>query len=1212
MEDSEESMLSEKKYLDDECDSVSELVDSMETAFVGKNALNTQQLIFANLNSYHVKLAKRKGNCYEPVLEYVPSFLVETFYRLNWMKYTDVQGIFRVEGNQLRLKKLDTKPLFLGWQVVDKEYSVHDLCTLVKRFFREIEDPILEGHQQHILQFASHENPPKAMKQSLSVILHSLDSRKYGALMFTLLQLHNVAKKENVNSMSCENLAIVFAPTFFRETGVSSRNEKKKSKIGNFPSMNPHQYEALKKANLTKVRAVKFLIENAFFFAYDEQKAKPRRRLTNGKDIATAINDMRNKDGSISDYLECNFSSSNDNIFEKSFSHDYSKKMLKSVGHAKSEDSSKEKNSGSINRNFSLHASSRKSPRSLSEHSIISNSLNDDMSDKTRRFNKKGTVKSMKDFTYGKRKSNPSKRSSSVVKVLNSITNLASTASSTMANIWQRRGSGGPLEYAFINTLPSQNLNDAFLSPSRSSVRSRSSSQYSRNHSRESCSLKKTSSSEQLPSPMILDHELRSSRSSIKRCNNVNRNGVTPNIDHVIEVTKREIASFKYPVDRSSFKDIRQQKFRKINLLTKPMDDKTSIFVNESTTISNNSDVMIPIITGKFNRKSTIRCSKKDLESEKNDVENQNLTTVKDLASVEGKKRDVALTIDRSRRNTAPVKSMLGRNTLRRNQPNSIQSGLKTPKITRSNKFLNNENFDDSFEFKSDESTLLFKNNLCARSSSFHNGVLSSPDSRKPLAVMNMQRNDTSNLFESSHSLLGLVENGSSLKYSPKIVKRNSSEMNKSKNNDSLDDLIKHKKKYSSTEIETNFLNEDINIDVDIVQHEQYFSIDITTPENSIVTEKCKYVCGNATPLLPDNSNTKKDKNNITPTYAPETFNLSLSREDLEKLAPVTTSLFMSPRESITPDYDSSRWNKTSSLSNSKNSTTSFGSLLNTNTFLNVAKDKSRSPSSDGNIHLTDNNTQSPTTSVSNIKSYTNYASSYVKKSDSDSSPTKMQISSPSGIVEIFKTSTSEVNRTKTAIQRQSTGTWKETSSPTSFIPNVVGKMFDTSIEKSPMKLIRPASPVKEKSNTTISSNQLISDGKIDCCIKIEQKQLLTNQHSGHNVQTSAFGTIIDESPKKTIIHLDNNFKTPSLPKSGRDKYTSSRKKKVSVVNDDDFKNSDYMVDQLKNAKNSKDMEAVDSPSAKYANTRPSLAVLYKEKCGNVKEKVSQFSHLTL
>uniref|UniRef100_A0A0K0F9W1 Rho-GAP domain-containing protein n=1 Tax=Strongyloides venezuelensis TaxID=75913 RepID=A0A0K0F9W1_STRVS len=1211
MEDSEESMISEGKYLDDDCDSVSELVDSMETAFVGKNTFSTQPLLFANLNSYHVKLARKKDNFYEPVLEYVPSFLVETFYRLNWMKYTDVQGIFRVEGNQLRLKKLDTKPLFLGWQIVDKEYSVHDLCTLVKRFFREIEDPILEGHQQHILQFASHENPPKAMKQSLSVILHSLDSRKYGALMFTLLQLHNVAKKENINSMTCENLAIVFAPTFFRETGISSRTEKKKSKIGNFPSMSPYQYEALKKANETKVRAVKFLIENAFFFAYDEQKTKPKRRLTNGKDIATAISDMRNKDGSISDYLECNLSSSNDNIFEKSLSQDSSRKTLKYVGHAKSEDSCKDHTTGSISRNLSLHVNARKSPRSLSEHSIISNSLNDDISDKGRRFHKKGTIKSMKDFTYAKRKSNPSKRSSSVVKVLNSITNLASTASSTMANIWQRRGSGGPLEYALISTVPSQNLNDAFLSSSRNTVRSRSSSQYSRNHSREKGPFKKTSSSEHLSSPMILDHEQRNSRSSVKRSNNVNRMGITQNIDHVIEVTKKEIASFKFPVERYPVLDINQHNFRKIDLLTKPMDDKTSIFVNESQALTNNSNVMIPVITGKFNRKSTIMCSHTDLDDVKSDAENQKRLPVKDLTSGEGRKRDVALTIDRSRRNTAPVRSMLGRNTLRRNQPNSIQSGLKTPKITRSNKFLNNENFDDSFESKSDESTLLVKNILCTRSSSFHNGVLSSPDSRKPLSVMNMQTNDRINLFESDHSILGILENGSSMQYSPKIIKRNSSEMNRSKNNDSLDDLIKHKKKYSSKEIETTFGHDEVNIDVDIVQHSQFFSTDVTRPENIMIAEKCKYTCGNLTPPLPD-KNYVKDEKNITPVCTSEEFNLSLSKDDLEKLAPVTTSLFISPRESLTPDYDSSRCKKTSSLPNSKNSTTSFGSLLNTNTFLNVAEDKSRSPGTSDNIRIKDNDIQSLTTSMSNTKSFSNYISSNIKKPDSNIVSNKIQINNPNGMVEIFKTPTSEVNRTKTAIQRQSTGAWKETSSPTSFIPNVVNKMFNTFIEKSPMKLIRPASPVEQKCDIDKIPNRQGENVNNDCLSKIEDKNLATAKPDTHNVQTSAFGTIINESPKKTVIHLDRNFKTPSLPKPTRERCPSSRRRNVPVVNDDDFKNSDYMVDQLKNAKNSKDMEAVDSPSTKYANTRPSLAVLHKEKCGNVKEKVSQFSHLTL
>uniref|UniRef100_A0A0N4ZK56 Rho-GAP domain-containing protein n=1 Tax=Parastrongyloides trichosuri TaxID=131310 RepID=A0A0N4ZK56_PARTI len=1176
--------------------SITELVDSMETAYVGKQNISSQPFIFANMNSYHVKLVKRTSDGYQPVLEYVPCFLVEAFYKLNWKKYTDITGIFRIDGNQQKLRKMDTKPLFFGWQKIDDKLNVHDLCTLVKRFFREIEDPILEGQQQHILQFASNENPPKAMRQALSVILHSLGNRKYGALIFTLLQLHNIAQKEAVNSMSYDNLAIVFAPTFFRGTFVSQippKSSGKKKKGSDYNTISSSSVEAVKKANETKVRAVKFLIENAYHLAYEEQKGTNKRRLTNGKDVASAIKDMRERDGSVSDCPESNLSSSTDNVFENTPSS--SKKYLKYVGHANSEEGSVKDKSvdNSIARILSLNSGTRKSPRSLSEHSLAYNNATDESDEKVRRFQRKGTLKSVKDFGYGKRKSNPSKRSSSVVKVLNSITNLASSASNTMANIWQRRGSGGPLEFALISTPPNQGLNDAFLSPNRKVIRSRSSSQYSHNESLERSSFKKTASSERLfVSPLPLEREPRSGRSSIRRDN---VNGITRDIDQVIKATQDEIGSFKYPVD-VSIREMNRFKFKKIDLLTKPVEDRSSLIVMNDSNGSDKTSVMLPIITAKINKKGTIRCNKKEiLPKEKSDVENQNHITIKDLSIGEGRKRDVALSIDRSRRNTAPVKSMSGKSTIRRNQPNSLQSGLKTPKIMRSNKFLNNENSDDSCEMKSsDDSSSIFKNSLCARSSSFHNGVLSSPDARKPLSVLNMQRNDRiDGYYDNKISLVGLFDRRSLISNSTKIVKRNSSEMSRSKNNDSLDDLIEHKKKFSLDEDDPKYEEENVTVDVDIIQHDVFFSSDVTLPDKSFVTDKCIYSQSedNITPpLLPKvENNVDKEKVN-TPAFENQSFRLSISKEDLQRMAPVTTSPFMSPRESITPDYDCIKWNKTSSLTNSKHSSESFGSILDTSTFLNVNYDsKVVSAKCESTLENDEANSTSSFSGINN-KLYSNMISSCIKKPEFTSTPKKNNSNSSNEMLNIFKAPTSEVNRTKTAIQRQSTGTWKETSSPTSFIPNVVNKMFNSIIEKSPMKLIKSTSPSRNK--VLESEENKLSDK--------EKSNEISIKPTSHQIQESLFGAIIDESPKKVVIHLgDNNkFKAPiGLPAPRLLSKTNARR--TAKVDDEDFKNSDYMVDQLKNAKNRDEIEAIESPGTKYANTRPSLAVLYKEKCGN-------------
>ncbi|VDN54777.1 unnamed protein product [Dracunculus medinensis] len=85
-----------------------------------------------------------------PCLLFHLRFLVDAF---NYLRThgLNIEGIFRKEGNANRLKNARVSfPIYFGCTGIPEQYTVHDICSLIKRFFRELKLPLFAQLQGKI------------------------------------------------------------------------------------------------------------------------------------------------------------------------------------------------------------------------------------------------------------------------------------------------------------------------------------------------------------------------------------------------------------------------------------------------------------------------------------------------------------------------------------------------------------------------------------------------------------------------------------------------------------------------------------------------------------------------------------------------------------------------------------------------------------------------------------------------------------------------------------------------------------------------------------------------------------------------------------------------------------------------------------------------------------------------------------------------------
>ncbi|CAC5398991.1 MYO9 [Mytilus coruscus] len=130
-----------------------------------------------------------------------------------------VEGLYRRAGAQAKVKVLK--------QLIDSgkedlvaiditEYQIHVLAAVLKGFFRDLPEPVLTYDLYDDFIRAAEIHDEKERMQSLYAVINKLPRPNHDLFERIIFHLARVAHHEEVNRMSVNGLAIIFAPTFLR------------------------------------------------------------------------------------------------------------------------------------------------------------------------------------------------------------------------------------------------------------------------------------------------------------------------------------------------------------------------------------------------------------------------------------------------------------------------------------------------------------------------------------------------------------------------------------------------------------------------------------------------------------------------------------------------------------------------------------------------------------------------------------------------------------------------------------------------------------------------------------------------------------------------------------------------------------------------------------------------------------------------------------
>lgn len=127
------------------------------------------------------------------------------------------EGIYRKAGSSTNIQKLITalrKDAF-SVQITRSEYNEHDVSSVLKRFFRELPEPLMGKLAVCFLSVSEmHENSEKI--DAYRELLHRLPVVEYQTLKKLLGHLHFIQAQRCTNKMKAENLGLVFGPTLMQ------------------------------------------------------------------------------------------------------------------------------------------------------------------------------------------------------------------------------------------------------------------------------------------------------------------------------------------------------------------------------------------------------------------------------------------------------------------------------------------------------------------------------------------------------------------------------------------------------------------------------------------------------------------------------------------------------------------------------------------------------------------------------------------------------------------------------------------------------------------------------------------------------------------------------------------------------------------------------------------------------------------------------------
>lgn len=127
------------------------------------------------------------------------------------------EGIYRKAGSSSNIQKLISalrKDAF-SVQITRSEYNEHDVSSALKRFFREMPEPLMGKFAVSFLSVSEMKSASEKI-EAYRELLNRLPTVEFQTLKKLLGHLHFIQAQQAVNKMKAENLAMVFGPTLMQ------------------------------------------------------------------------------------------------------------------------------------------------------------------------------------------------------------------------------------------------------------------------------------------------------------------------------------------------------------------------------------------------------------------------------------------------------------------------------------------------------------------------------------------------------------------------------------------------------------------------------------------------------------------------------------------------------------------------------------------------------------------------------------------------------------------------------------------------------------------------------------------------------------------------------------------------------------------------------------------------------------------------------------
>uniref|UniRef100_A0A1B6MF42 Arf-GAP with Rho-GAP domain, ANK repeat and PH domain-containing protein 2 n=1 Tax=Graphocephala atropunctata TaxID=36148 RepID=A0A1B6MF42_9HEMI len=157
------------------------------------------------------------------------------------------EGIYRRSGSNSNVSKLITAFQKDAWavQITRNDYTEHDVASVLKRFFRDLPEPLLTSQLHKVLCNAAVLECVEEEKVSLyRSLLEKLPPVNYVTTRRLMGHLHHIHQQCERNLMPVENLSAIWGPTLMHvESGMDPNWSKKESEVvGDLISLYPRLF----------------------------------------------------------------------------------------------------------------------------------------------------------------------------------------------------------------------------------------------------------------------------------------------------------------------------------------------------------------------------------------------------------------------------------------------------------------------------------------------------------------------------------------------------------------------------------------------------------------------------------------------------------------------------------------------------------------------------------------------------------------------------------------------------------------------------------------------------------------------------------------------------------------------------------------------------------------------------------------------------------